>query len=462
MRKIQLPVIGGVRKVITLDDASSAVTALQAQVTALQNAITALQNAQNKPNTIGGNVAKIVVGPGMTGGGPVLGNVQIGLTGPLVGAAPGAGSDGEDGERGRPGAAITGPQGSPGRSVRGRDGDDGDRGARGAPGVSPSATSTVPSRGPRGEDGSDGTRIISVLGGFTGFANPSVKVGLTAVNGTLTTALTSDSAPALDQSISPTWTGNHVFSPASGLAIAVNVPNGFSGSAFRMLAPAGTTSAFTVAGDGLAVANGLSLQSGTTGVASLNHGNGASTAFQITMAGTPVLICSTANILTAPTQAWLAGNATFFAGPANLLTADATFTSNSTLAATGMPNVSTVVAGATYRIEAMLFMYEATASAGGAQFDFGGGTATITSTAWGYDGSVNGATVSATGATSTTTAPAFPTISTSASAPDWVRIDGYVKINAAGTFRMRGAQVTPSADTTHFLAGSFLKLTRVS
>lgn len=52
-------------------------------------------------------------------------------------------------------------------------------------------------------------------------ANPSVSVGLSAVNGTATTFMRSDGAPALDQSIAPTWTGNHIFAPASGTGITV-------------------------------------------------------------------------------------------------------------------------------------------------------------------------------------------------------------------------------------------------
>lgn len=40
-------------------------------------------------------------------------------------------------------------------------------------------------------------------------ANPSASVGLTAVNGSASTFMRSDAAPALDQSISPTWTGFH-------------------------------------------------------------------------------------------------------------------------------------------------------------------------------------------------------------------------------------------------------------
>lgn len=42
-------------------------------------------------------------------------------------------------------------------------------------------------------------------------ANPTASVGLTAVNGSSTTYMRSDGAPAIDVSISPTWTALHVF-----------------------------------------------------------------------------------------------------------------------------------------------------------------------------------------------------------------------------------------------------------
>ena len=42
-------------------------------------------------------------------------------------------------------------------------------------------------------------------------ANPTGTIGLTAVNGVATTFLRSDGAPALSQSITPTWTGAHIF-----------------------------------------------------------------------------------------------------------------------------------------------------------------------------------------------------------------------------------------------------------
>jgi hypothetical protein len=47
---------------------------------------------------------------------------------------------------------------------------------------------------------------------MTGAANPSVSIGLTAVNGSATTFMRSDAAPALSQAIAPTWTGKHTWS----------------------------------------------------------------------------------------------------------------------------------------------------------------------------------------------------------------------------------------------------------
>lgn len=54
---------------------------------------------------------------------------------------------------------------------------------------------------------------ITVTGGGGGgtVANPTGTIGLTAINGILTSALRSDGAPALSQAIVPTWTGTHTF-----------------------------------------------------------------------------------------------------------------------------------------------------------------------------------------------------------------------------------------------------------
>lgn len=74
----------------------------------------------------------------------------------------------------------------------------------------------------------NGTGVFSVPAGSTG-ANPSASVGLTAVNGSASTWMRSDGAPALNVTISPTWTGVHTFTPAarsSGVAsyFTINAP----------------------------------------------------------------------------------------------------------------------------------------------------------------------------------------------------------------------------------------------
>jgi hypothetical protein len=51
-------------------------------------------------------------------------------------------------------------------------------------------------------------------------ANPSVNVTLSVQNGSATTFMRSDAAPALSQSISPTWTGLHTFTNASAITVA--------------------------------------------------------------------------------------------------------------------------------------------------------------------------------------------------------------------------------------------------
>jgi hypothetical protein len=58
-------------------------------------------------------------------------------------------------------------------------------------------------------------------GGGASPANPTGTVGLSAVNGVLTTYMRSDAAPPLSQSISPTMTGNWIFQPTSGLAVEI-------------------------------------------------------------------------------------------------------------------------------------------------------------------------------------------------------------------------------------------------
>jgi collagen type VII alpha len=75
-------------------------------------------------------------------------------------------------------------------------------------------------------------------GGLTGLANPTGTIGLTAVNGSATTAPRSDSAPALSQAIAPTWTGTHLFNGGIINSVAtagVNIGQSAGAPVFRMV-----------------------------------------------------------------------------------------------------------------------------------------------------------------------------------------------------------------------------------
>lgn len=69
-------------------------------------------------------------------------------------------------------------------------------------------------------------------GGFGGFANPTASVGLTAVNGSANTAMRSDAAPPIDQTIAPTWTGIHIFQ-GSALSVRAQITTSAGFEGFR-------------------------------------------------------------------------------------------------------------------------------------------------------------------------------------------------------------------------------------
>lgn len=54
-----------------------------------------------------------------------------------------------------------------------------------------------------------------------GAGNPTATVGLTAKNGVATSYMRSDGAPAIDQTITPTWTGSHQWVPTGGNGVAI-------------------------------------------------------------------------------------------------------------------------------------------------------------------------------------------------------------------------------------------------
>lgn len=80
-------------------------------------------------------------------------------------------------------------------------------------------------------------------------ANPTGTIGLTAVNGSASSCIRSDGAPALSQAIVPTWTGIHTFSAIPVFSAGATLGNNTS------LNWGGTHTAITMLGGGSGVAN---------------------------------------------------------------------------------------------------------------------------------------------------------------------------------------------------------------
>jgi hypothetical protein len=145
MPKMQLPSVGGIRKVLKTNDNSSALTTISQALAALQQAVFALQHPNTGNGTIGnGSEASLVLGPGLTGGGVLLGAVSVRLTAPIPALLAEDGADGDPGPPGKTGAAgangSTGAQGPIGPAAfmaadDGQDGDIGPPGQRGATGA---------------------------------------------------------------------------------------------------------------------------------------------------------------------------------------------------------------------------------------------------------------------------------------------------------------------------------------
>lgn len=69
----------------------------------------------------------------------------------------------------------------------------------------------------------DGTWAV-IPSGSVSFHDPTAQAGLSTVTGSATTAMRSDAAPAISQSIVPTWTGIHTFQQ-NGVPIILNTPS---------------------------------------------------------------------------------------------------------------------------------------------------------------------------------------------------------------------------------------------
>jgi hypothetical protein len=147
-----------------------------------------------------------------------------------------------------------------------------------------------------------------------------------------------------------------------------------------------------------------------------------------------------------------------FTGLANKKTADTT-SGNATLTADAALTVTCNETGY-YKVEVFLSFYEATLGTGGFQFDLNAGSATVGGILLGLDGFSTAALTNA-AITSITTVTAATSIATASSAPSWYFATGSMQITATGTFGVRWAQNTISANVTTLKALSYIVLTKI-
>jgi hypothetical protein len=192
--KIQLPSIGGLRKVVKVPGSNVAVgttiselgsgTVSLAQLAAIISQIQAQQTNTGGGNIGDGTEAVLVPGPGLSGGGPMLGSVPLRLTAPIPWGLDdgGGGGDGDPGPPGPPGRnGATGAQGPLGPAIF-MSADDGEKGDVGPPGIQGLAGATGPS-GSAGAAGPPGTTLV--------FSNTTVPAGNTVANTSVETFFTS-------------------------------------------------------------------------------------------------------------------------------------------------------------------------------------------------------------------------------------------------------------------------------
>lgn len=106
----------------------------------------------------------------------------------------------------------------------------------------------------------------AVLTSGVSSANPSATIGLSAVNGSAATFMTSDSAPPLSQAIAPTWTAAHTFTPSSAVtAVTINAKADTSGVVINGGTNTTNNYLLTVAtAQGASVSSGLLVKAGTS------------------------------------------------------------------------------------------------------------------------------------------------------------------------------------------------------
>lgn len=276
----------------------------------------------------------------------------------------------------------------------------------------------------------DATKFFDGVGAYAvpaypSGANPSAKVGTTAVNGSAATFMRSDAAPPLDLTQSYNFTGGL---ESGGVAVSTAI------------------GANPTAAVGTAAVNGSSVN--------------------FMRADAAPAIDLTAN------YAWT-GTHAMSANPLTAATTRATTglvalktslsTSNSNALASDAALTITFNETGWYQFEIYLAFFEATSGAGGFAFNvFNGGSAGAANVRYDVQGFSTSALALVAGNTSPSQTFSQATISTSSTAFSWYRARGVLQVTGTGTAAVQWAQASTLAiDPTTLMAGSYFMATKV-
>jgi hypothetical protein len=259
-----------------------------------------------------------------------------------------------------------------------------------------------------------------------------------------------------------------VDAPSSGTALTVKAAS--TADAIDIWAGGANGGALIRAYDSTGATNVgyLDFISGTGGVGGAtetvlaNLGSTANDYLSLVSGGLRRVQISGTGIVLAPATPVQSAKTSVITGLANFLSSSTT-RSSSTLANEAGLSVTVNETG-WYRIEARMYYYEATSGNGGFKANFGGGTlvaSNVVLTALSFDPPAAGLVSS--GASLSSPSYADPgVVSTSASTPSWMNVDGVMQVTTAGTLVVQWAQnSTLAIDPTTLLAGSHIILTKI-